>query len=73
MGMSNIRKYNLQEDIDIKVSIINLTEDDDGNENTTTTEQDKKGIKLPKNNKIETTEKQQIPPCQRNLQTFYNS
>ena len=72
MGMTNKKKYDIQEDMDDEASIIDLIKDNDENEEKTDAEPAKSRIELRKNNKIETTEKQQLPRWQRNLQTFYN-
>jgi hypothetical protein len=70
MGITNKTKYNIQDDRNDEVTIIDLIEDE--NKNEINTEKDKMEENITKNNQNENTEKQQIPRWQRNLQTFYN-
>ena len=72
MGITNKKKYNVQENMDNKTSIINLIENNDEGEYATYMEPNKSEKQSTKNNKIETEEKQQLPCWQRNLQMFYN-
>ena len=72
MGITNKKKYNVQEDVNNKTSIINLIENNNKEEYITYMESNKSEKQSTKINKIEAEENKKLPCWQRNLQTFYN-